>query len=684
MMKQSGIIKGMIFMAMAMFIIMLLTCCTKKEFANSLDMKMVRIEPGTFTMGCTLGEDWQERDYEGPFWNEYPPHQVSLTNTFYISTTEVSNMQYEQFDPEHKKYRGRLGYSFHDDDPVMFVSWQDAMAFCVWLSEKEGKPYRLPTEAEWEYACRAGTSAYFHTGDRFPEDGQEPANPWGLYDMHGSVAEWCLDWWAPYESGPVVNPAGPHEGTMRILRGGAGGRSERTYMRSATRKGTVQDDKYELLGFRVVMGKLPARLHHTKGVAQEDIMGVNQGNAEWMPDPGRPYFRGGIRFMEVTGDSVPFPYFKRTHVPTITWCQNGDLLAAAFTAPHDISRQMAILIARLRHGNDHWDPPALFFLAPGHNVTSAVLYHAGDGEIHHYNGIASPREVFAMIKRTSTDNGATWSMPRIVHKRPEEPAFLRHTFEVGAPTADEVTADEVNWKEDYKGEPRLWPHMDMIRLSDGTLVMPSDCGGSNNRGTALWESRDNGDIWSQMTRYGWNPKGYAMEGEQSGWIAGIHAPIVELNDGSILAIGRHNNIQGRSPLSLSKDQGKTWTYFPSEFPSIYSGQLPLLKRLHDGSILLISFTDIVSHFRDRIQKGIYVTDASGKKQKVYGLFSALSFDEGKTWHHKKPIPIDIHDHHKSEIWGYLSCVQTPNNMIHLVTSNYYYCFNTEWLREPMP
>jgi formylglycine-generating enzyme len=682
MMKQYRLAKGVNFMALAIFILMLLPCCTRKEFTNSMGMNMVRIEPGTFMMGSTPGEDWQERDYEGPFWDEYPPHLVTLTNTFYISTTEITNLQYEQFDPGHKKYRGRLGYSFHDDDPVMFVSWHDAMAFCTWLSKKEGKHYRLPMEAEWEYACRAGTTTPYHMGETYPEDDLEFPNPWGLYDMHGGVAEWCLDWWSPYEPVPVINPAGPSEGNVRILRGGTGGRSERTYMRSSTRKGTVPDDKYELLGFRVVMGKLPAKRHHTQVTAPEAFTGVNQEDALWTPDPGHPYFSGGVRYLEVPGDSAPFPYFNRTHVPSITWCPNGDLLATAFTAPFDISRQMAMLISRLRHGNDRWDPPALFFFAPGHNVTSAVLYNAGDGEIHHYNGIASPRELFTTIKRISKDNGATWSIPRIVHERPEDPAFLMKTL--GEPPSDDNTSDDQNWKKDFQGEPRFWPHMDMIRLSDGILVMPSDCGGSNKRGTVLWKSGDNGDNWSQMTRYGWNPHGYAREGEQSGWIAGIHAPIVELNDGSLLAIGRHSNIQGRSPMSLSQDHGKTWTYFPSEFPPIYSGQLPLFKRLNDGSILLVSFTDLVSHYRDRIQKGIDVTDASGKKQKAYGLFSALSFDEGKTWHHKKPVPIDINDPRKTEIWGYLSCVQTPDNMIHMVTSNYYYRFNTAWLKEPMP
>jgi formylglycine-generating enzyme required for sulfatase activity len=119
-------------------------------FDNSVGIKMVRIEAGRFQMGSQDGA-----------WDERPVHEVMLSKPFYLGATEVTNNQYEQFDPGHRKWRGKLGYSRGDDEAVVSVSWEDAIAFCDWLSRREGRPYRLPTEAEWEYACRAGTTTAY-------------------------------------------------------------------------------------------------------------------------------------------------------------------------------------------------------------------------------------------------------------------------------------------------------------------------------------------------------------------------------------------------------------------------------------------------------------------------------------------------------------------------------------------
>ena len=107
-------------------------------FVNSVGMKFVRIQSGSFLMGHKDGGDWDER----------PVHRVTITKPFWMAVTEVTNTQYEQFDPEHRELRGKLGFSKQDDEAVVFVNWHEAAKFCEWLSKKEDKPYRLPTEAE--------------------------------------------------------------------------------------------------------------------------------------------------------------------------------------------------------------------------------------------------------------------------------------------------------------------------------------------------------------------------------------------------------------------------------------------------------------------------------------------------------------------------------------------------------
>src|SRR5260370_23196614 len=138
---------------------------TAKQFTNSLGMKLVRIEPGAFVMGQGDAPPRDRKEWEARDADEAPAHRVKITKTFYLGACEVTNAQYERFDPAHQKYRGLDGVSTADDDPVVFVTWRPAGDFCAWLSKQEGKPYRLPTEAEWEYACRAGTATAFSTGD---------------------------------------------------------------------------------------------------------------------------------------------------------------------------------------------------------------------------------------------------------------------------------------------------------------------------------------------------------------------------------------------------------------------------------------------------------------------------------------------------------------------------------------
>jgi formylglycine-generating enzyme required for sulfatase activity len=194
-----------------------------------LSLEMIWVEPGTFTMGS-----------KG--WGEDTLHEVTLTNGFWLGKYEVTQAQWEKMtggNPSGFKGAGR---------PVEKVSWYDAVDFCEKLTEQEieagrlpaGMAYQLPTNAEWEYACRAGTTTAYSWGtainsshanyaydgygtglQQTTDVGQYAANPWGFYDMHGNVSEWCADWYATYSSGAVSDPVGPSSGSSRRTRGGS-------------------------------------------------------------------------------------------------------------------------------------------------------------------------------------------------------------------------------------------------------------------------------------------------------------------------------------------------------------------------------------------------------------------------------------------------------------------------------
>jgi formylglycine-generating enzyme required for sulfatase activity len=183
-------------------------------------IRMVRIPGGTFEMGSTDGDK-----------DEIPVHTVTLS-AFEMSATEITQGQY-------KAVMGKNPSHFTGDDnlPVESVSWNDAVSFCRALSQKTGSEFRLPTEAEWEYACRAGTTTKYSLGDNASDlaragwyfsnsslkthpVGQKTPNAWGLYDMHGNVWEWCSDWYGNYPSGSVTNPMGAQTGPYRVIRGG--------------------------------------------------------------------------------------------------------------------------------------------------------------------------------------------------------------------------------------------------------------------------------------------------------------------------------------------------------------------------------------------------------------------------------------------------------------------------------
>jgi formylglycine-generating enzyme required for sulfatase activity len=227
-------------------------------------MKFAFIPPGTFMMGSPAGEMGRVSD-------ESPQHQVTLTRGFYLMTTEVTQGQWQAVMGNNPSYFKNCG----SDCPVENVSWNDVQEFIKRLNQKEGgNKYRLPMEAEWEYAARAeSTTAFASGGIRETDCGHDPSldamgwycgnakytthpvrqkrpNGWGLYDMHGNVWEWCADWKGDYPSESVTNPTGPSSGADRVLRGGSWGCSAKL-CRSADRDGNDPGFRYSSIGFRL-------------------------------------------------------------------------------------------------------------------------------------------------------------------------------------------------------------------------------------------------------------------------------------------------------------------------------------------------------------------------------------------------------------------------------------------------
>ncbi len=280
-------------------------------------MKLVVIPAGEFFMGSTPLQVHQVRRGDPSFrkdWEreEQPQHHVQISRPFLLGAHEVTRGQFAEFvrsskyvtDAQRDRKGGmgfdaatsefkqdphfnwqNAGFAQSDDQPVVNVSWNDAVAFCQWLSRKEKIAYRLPTEAEWEYACRAGTTTLYSYGDD-PEGlaavanvadasarekfsswsgiagrdghvftapvGSFQPNAFGLFDMHGNVWEWCRDWFGEsyYAKSPEKDPSGPPTGTVRVFRGGSW-YDAASLCRSAFRYWDVPTYRDYFLGFRV-------------------------------------------------------------------------------------------------------------------------------------------------------------------------------------------------------------------------------------------------------------------------------------------------------------------------------------------------------------------------------------------------------------------------------------------------
>jgi formylglycine-generating enzyme required for sulfatase activity/WD40 repeat protein len=412
------------------------------EVENSIGMKFVLIPPGEFMMGSTeeeveqLLQEAKERQdqqwYTDQLPTEAPRHRVRITRPFYLGLYEVTQAEYQQVmgvNPSHFANEGKgadkvagLDTSRH---PVETVSWDEAKAFCETLSavpeeRNAGRIYVLPTEAQWEYACRAGTTTKWSCGDdagvlkdfasigvRTHGVGERQPNGFGLYDMHGNVWEWCADWSAVdyYAASPLDDPQGPASGSTRVHRGGGWIHPARQ-CRSAYRYGAEPDYRNHYRGFRVVC-EIPQKAESKKAEATADALQPwtpggpaerpTPGTLDLKPEPvtikpGEP-----LSMLALVQKPAPLPGVRswtietashRGAVQSLAYSPDGSMLA---TGSYDGSVRL-------------WDAAAgkLTRILVGHNDWVQVVAWSPDGKLLASGNLAPRHQVCVWDAHTGT------------------------------------------------------------------------------------------------------------------------------------------------------------------------------------------------------------------------------------------------------------------------------------------
>ena len=672
------------FLCYSILLILLISGCgrSEKEFVNTLNMKFVRIEPGSFLMGESqkVPEDFGGPEYlPNGDWDEHPVHKVTISYPFYISESEVTVEQFKEF---RKDYEGSEKYS----PSASGISWYEALDFCKWLSEKEGEKYRLPTEAEWEYACRAGGNGLFTSGNTL--DSSSMSNAWGIKNMNSGVAEWCMDWHGRYTEEDETDPLGVSQGFAKVVRGGGLDRDLPYYRRSANRAGMAPDfppktleemrslvqtnmaesdsagikekpenfsERYmyhdfirdELnnqgnhnIGIRVVMGELPESEYtpvanpFVRECVKETSKEVKMG-----PNPKIPYFRKRELLPTPPENTSPDQLhanwsagfhpaiLSHHHSPALEVCPNGDVLAIYYTSVSETSPDVALIAARLRFGADEWDMPDLFLDLPDVDDHAPLLWKDKD-TLRFFWGANKLNSGFPFQWITSTDNGANWS-------------------EINFPVFETLL-----------GTHSAQPINTAFRDRQGRIYIPSDGAGPES---VLWVSSNNGKTWM----------------DTGGRTGGRHTSFALLRNGSILGMGgKSSDIDGYMPKSISDDGGRSWKISKTPFPALGSNQRPSLLRLASGRLF----------FAGDFQR---IDGARPDGIKERGSYVALSSNEGQSWTIKKLSEAQYHESAdrreimKGETIGYSVARQGPNGLIHLITSMNEPClhfeFNEAWI-----
>jgi formylglycine-generating enzyme required for sulfatase activity len=626
----------------------------------------VRIAPGTFRMGAdaailpagiTKGFGvMSTRPAHGDF-DELPAHTVHITHAFAIGITQVSPAEFALFDPTYKPNASTPAYAAG-------VSWEQANAYCRWLTHKTGKPWRLPTEAEWEYVARAGGTKIFGASDT-PLALDQP-NAFGVKNQEVGRPEWTIDNYGPYQPGDATDPLGASSSMTKSIRGGGlDWRHTATktspdlnvpatapyFSRPANRASLPPSYASENgnVGFRVVQAPdpphkpgnwtPPQQYFFETAVHQLTITGTPALSKPIdHPAADKPFYRTHELFPNLAGKSMPNVGWRlglapglgiNYHNSAIQVLPNGDLLAAFYNTPdREDDPDQTVMVLRRRAGTDDWDMPEPFPIFADAGLAAPVIWNdpkfqsEPGGRTWFFWGFArligAPPFAFA----TSNDNGATWSAAHF-------PVFP-------APIGRYVSQ----------------PINSVVRGPDGSIYIPTDSTGKDSDGngsiSVVWKSTDDGKTWS----------------DTGGRTAGRHTTIVFAHNGDLLGFGgKNSNIDGRMPLATSHDDGQTWTKSKLPFDPLASGERPSVIRLYDGKLF-------------------FLADSNPKNQKHIhkdGAYVALSSDDGQTWTIKR-LPSNI------LTVGYTTATQGPDGIIHIATTkntvNYEIELNEAWALDP--
>ena len=545
---------------------------------GNVPMELAWIPAGTFLMGQRASE---QDAYPN---KETPQHRVNISRGFWMGQTEVTKQQWRAVMGT-SPWAGRERAGDDDRTPAVFISWDDARAFVEKLAAQTGRPFRLPTEAEWEYACRAGTTTRFYWGDDANYEqinhaawwrgnaflmaerharpvGLMPPNPWGLLDMSGNVSEWCQDWHWFYGDGPDTDPVGPAYAPHRVLRGGSWFTTP-GQCRSSRRNHELSSARQSDIGFRVVCGNAPK------------------------PEPGAPEFNDVF----VAGAEGVNTY----RIPSLLLAPDGSLLAfceARKESQADASPTDMVL-RRSLDGGRTWLPTQTLFRGLGKealmnpcpvvdytNKTIVLLCQKSNegGEGHNQH-----------LQLVGHDNGLTWSAPLNLATR------------------------IANYDDSFNFGPGIG-----IQMRNGRLIIPGYTGVMNEEMDEEWSARvmysdDFGQTWTLGQRV---PQ------------LSDECQVVELNDGKLMLNARGNMGVSCRAVGTSSDGGQSWSDFRwdralNECPCQASILRYSLGGHGEQNRLLFSNPD--NH---------------GEKFNVVDrtrMTVRLSYDEGKTWPVKRLI-----------------------------------------------